>query len=275
MIRLRRGRIVFISSVVGLYGGPGQANYAASKAGLVGLARSHHPRARRPRHHRQRRRPRVHRDRHDRRAARGPQEGLPAAIPAGRFAPPAEVAAAVRFIASRRGGVHHRRRHPGRRRPRHGSLTTPRPDRRNSTWALLEGKKLLVTGVLMDSSIAFHVARLAQEQGAEVVLTSFGRTMKITQPSPSGCRSHAAGGRARRHQRRATWPRWPTGVGEHVDHLDGVRALHRLRPAGRVQLPEARWEDVATAMHVVGVLAASRSPMAALPLMRPAAASSA
>jgi len=40
MIRLRRGRIVFISSVVGLYGSPGQTNYAASKAGLVGLARS-------------------------------------------------------------------------------------------------------------------------------------------------------------------------------------------------------------------------------------------
>ena len=40
MIRLRRGRIVLISSVVGLYGGPGQANYSASKAGLVGLARS-------------------------------------------------------------------------------------------------------------------------------------------------------------------------------------------------------------------------------------------
>ncbi|WP_152185641.1 3-oxoacyl-ACP reductase FabG [Segeticoccus rhizosphaerae] len=40
MIRARRGRIVFISSVVGLYGGPGQTNYASSKAGLVGLARS-------------------------------------------------------------------------------------------------------------------------------------------------------------------------------------------------------------------------------------------
>jgi 3-oxoacyl-[acyl-carrier protein] reductase len=40
MMRMRRGRMIFISSVVGLYGSGGQANYAASKAGLVGLARS-------------------------------------------------------------------------------------------------------------------------------------------------------------------------------------------------------------------------------------------
>jgi NAD(P)-dependent dehydrogenase (short-subunit alcohol dehydrogenase family) len=40
MLRARWGRILFISSVVGLYGGPGQVNYAASKAGLVGMARS-------------------------------------------------------------------------------------------------------------------------------------------------------------------------------------------------------------------------------------------
>ncbi|MBO3737067.1 beta-ketoacyl-ACP reductase [Actinoplanes flavus] len=40
MLRAKWGRIVFISSVVGLYGGPGQVNYAASKAGLVGMARS-------------------------------------------------------------------------------------------------------------------------------------------------------------------------------------------------------------------------------------------
>src|SRR5512135_3504646 len=40
MMRMRRGRLIFISSVVGLYGSAGQSNYAASKAGLVGLARS-------------------------------------------------------------------------------------------------------------------------------------------------------------------------------------------------------------------------------------------
>ena len=40
MLRLRRGRIIFISSVVGLLGSAGQVNYAASKSGLVGMARS-------------------------------------------------------------------------------------------------------------------------------------------------------------------------------------------------------------------------------------------
>jgi NAD(P)-dependent dehydrogenase (short-subunit alcohol dehydrogenase family) len=40
MLKMKRGRMIFISSVVGLMGAPGQVNYAASKAGLVGLARS-------------------------------------------------------------------------------------------------------------------------------------------------------------------------------------------------------------------------------------------
>ncbi len=100
MIRLRRGRIVFISSVVGLYGAPGQANYAASKSGLVGLARS------------------ISRELGSRgitanvvapgfietdMTAALPEERkktYQASIPAGRFAAPEEVAAAVRFIAS-------------------------------------------------------------------------------------------------------------------------------------------------------------------------------
>jgi meromycolic acid enoyl-[acyl-carrier-protein] reductase len=45
---------------------------------------------------------------------------------------------------------------------------------------LLDGKRLLVTGVLTEQSIAFHVARVAQQQGAEVVLTGFGRGLSIT-----------------------------------------------------------------------------------------------
>jgi meromycolic acid enoyl-[acyl-carrier protein] reductase len=46
---------------------------------------------------------------------------------------------------------------------------------------LLEGKKLLMTGVLTPQSIAFSAARAVQEQGAEIVLTNFGRTVSLTQ----------------------------------------------------------------------------------------------
>ena len=46
---------------------------------------------------------------------------------------------------------------------------------------LLDGKHLVITGVLTDGSIAFHAARIALEEGAEIVLTSFGRGMKLTE----------------------------------------------------------------------------------------------
>ncbi len=46
---------------------------------------------------------------------------------------------------------------------------------------LLDGKRLVITGVLDPRSIAFHVARIAQEQGAEVVLTGFGRAKRLTE----------------------------------------------------------------------------------------------
>lgn len=56
---------------------------------------------------------------------------------------------------------------------------------------LLENKKLLITGILTDDSIAWHVARIAQEEGAEIVATGFGRGLRLTERSlqrlPQSC----------------------------------------------------------------------------------------
>ncbi|MGO1317867.1 MAG: enoyl-ACP reductase FabI [Cellulomonadaceae bacterium] len=116
---------------------------------------------------------------------------------------------------------------------------------------LLEGKRLLVTGVLTDSSIAFHVARLAQEQGAEVVLTSFGRQFRLTQAI------------AKRLPRTAPVVQLDVTdaadlealaerVREHVDGLDGV--VHSIGFAPQTVMGgkflEAEWTDVATALEV-------------------------
>ncbi len=104
MLRLRRGRLIFIGSVSGLTGSPGQANYAASKAGLVGLARS------------------LARELSSRNITAnvvtpGPidtdmtadlteqqQAALVGAVPLGRMGHVDEVAAAVAFLASPQGG---------------------------------------------------------------------------------------------------------------------------------------------------------------------------
>src|SRR3954462_11519875 len=58
---------------------------------------------------------------------------------------------------------------------------SPPGTRRYGGHMLLEGRRLLVTGVLTESSIAFSIARRAQEEGAELVLTGFGRGLRITQ----------------------------------------------------------------------------------------------
>ena len=100
MVKARSGRMIFVSSVVGLAGSAGQVNYAASKAGLVGLARS------------------IARELASRSitanvVAPGPvatdmtdalseqrRDDIRAAVPLGRFVTPEEVAAAVTFLAS-------------------------------------------------------------------------------------------------------------------------------------------------------------------------------
>ena len=138
--------------------------------------------------------------------------------------------------------------------------------------ALLDGKRLLITGVLTDQSIAFHVARLAQEQGATVVLTSFGRVMGLTTRVASRLPStppiveldvtstddlDALADRVR----------------EHVDGLDGV--LHSIGFAPEAALGgnflNTAWEDVATAVHV-SAYSLKALAVAAKPLMGPGSA---
>jgi len=113
---------------------------------------------------------------------------------------------------------------------------------------LLDGQRILVTGVLNDSSIAFGVARRAQEEGAEVVLTSFGRAMSLTQRA------------ARRLpmppeivELDVTDPSHLDGLAEAVGgQLDGV--LHAIAFAPESCLGggflDAPWDDVAVALQI-------------------------
>ncbi len=130
---------------------------------------------------------------------------------------------------------------------------------------ILEGKKLLVTGVLMDSSIAFHVAKIAQEQGAEVVLTSFGRTMKITQTiakrlptTPEVIELDVAN--------QGDLDSLADRLREHIDRLDGVLHSIGFAPQGAFNFLEGSWEDVSTALQISAYSLKSLA-VAALPLM--------
>lgn len=132
---------------------------------------------------------------------------------------------------------------------------------------LLDGKRLLITGVLTDASIAFSAARLAQEQGATVVLTSFGRTMSITKrvagrlprPAPVLELDVTDAGHLDTLAER---------LREHVDGLDGV--LHSVAFAPQTCLGggflDAPWEDVATAVQVSAYSLKSLT-VACLPLL--------
>jgi enoyl ACP reductase len=117
---------------------------------------------------------------------------------------------------------------------------------------LLDGKRVLVTGVLTDDSLAFGVADLALREGAEVVLTGVGRGLSLTQrvarklPAPVDVLEWdvtvPAHGDAVRDHLTATWGR-----------LDG--ALHAIgfAPAaclGNGVVGTATWEEVGTAVHV-------------------------
>jgi enoyl ACP reductase len=131
---------------------------------------------------------------------------------------------------------------------------------------LLAGKRLLVTGVITDQSIAFSVARIAQEEGAEVVLTGFGRMSlveRIAKRLPKEAPLIELDVTNNEHLEAL-----PDKVREHVDGLDGV--VHAIAFAPQSCLGggflDAPWEDVATALHV-STYSYKSLAMACLPLM--------
>ncbi len=131
---------------------------------------------------------------------------------------------------------------------------------------ILDGKRILVTGVLTDASIAFHVARIAQQEGATLVLTGFGRLslveriakrlpdpppvieLDVTDPDQLG----SLAGR----------------VSAHVDGLDGV--VHAVGFAPQAALGgnflRTEWADVAAAVQV-STYSLKALAVAALPLL--------
>ncbi len=139
---------------------------------------------------------------------------------------------------------------------------------------LLSGKRILVTGVLTDSSLAFGVARLAQEEGAEIVLTGAGRGLSITQRT------------ARRLptapdvlEMDVTDPTQLAAVAEHLGQrwgaVDGVLHAIGFAPADCLGdgVLKAGWDDVAVALNI-STYSLKALTQALLPLMTAAGGAS-
>jgi len=133
---------------------------------------------------------------------------------------------------------------------------------------LLEGKRLLITGVITDASIAFHVAKAAQEQGAEVVLTGFGRMSLVQRiatrlPKPAPVIELDV-------QNDEQLAGLADAVREHVDGLDGVVHAIGFAPQSCLGAPflDAPWKDVAVALEVSAYSLKSLA-VATLPLLGP------
>ncbi len=133
---------------------------------------------------------------------------------------------------------------------------------------ILEGKRILVAGVTMEASIGYAVARFAQEQGATVVVSNFGRALGITRrivarlpQTPPVLELDVTD--------QSHLDRLPDQLREHVDGLDGV--VHSIAYGNPDTLLggkflEGPWQDVAQALQVSAYSLASLS-RACLPLM--------
>ena len=116
---------------------------------------------------------------------------------------------------------------------------------------LLDGKNVVVTGVLTDASLAFSVARVAQDQGADIVLTGAGRGLSLTRRT-----ARKLSGDVEVLELDVTQPDHVVAVrdalAERWGRVDGV--LHAIGFAPEVCLGDdflaAQWDDVAIALHV-------------------------
>ena len=131
---------------------------------------------------------------------------------------------------------------------------------------MLEGKRVLVTGVLTEQSIAFNVAKIAQEQGATVVLTGFGRMSLVERIAKRLPQEPPV------IELDVTDPEQLASLADRVrsfvDGLDGV--VHSIGNAPQSALGgnylETTWEDVSRALHV-STYSYKSLAMATLPLM--------
>ena len=116
---------------------------------------------------------------------------------------------------------------------------------------LLEGKNIVVTGVLTDASLAFAVARVAQAEGAELILTGAGRGLSLTTRT-----ARKLGGGVEVLELDVTVPEHIASVRDAVaerwDRVDGV--VHAIAYGPPATLGDdflgAQWDDVAVAVHV-------------------------
>jgi len=121
----------------------------------------------------------------------------------------------------------------------------------STSMGILAGKNILVTGVLTDSSIAFHIARIAQEEGANVILTGFGRGLSLTKRISDRLPQKPV-----IIELDVTNQEQLDGLAEqvrvHLPHLDGV--VHSIGFAPEAALGgnflNTEWSDVATAVQV-------------------------
>ena len=116
---------------------------------------------------------------------------------------------------------------------------------------LLDGKNIVITGVLTDASLAYRVAQFARQEGADIVLTGAGRALSLTQRT-----ARKLGDGIDVHELDVTVPEHGVAVrdvlAEKWGHVDGV--VHSIGFAPDVCLGDdflaAQWEDVAVAMHI-------------------------